>query len=87
SSLLEPPSLASPTRSSSLLSPFPCVRASRPNPPPPAPAMARPQQEAIDTFISITGADEAVAIRKLEEHAGDLNQAVNAHFTEGDSTV
>lgn len=49
--------------------------------------MARPQQEAIDTFISITGADEAVAIRKLEEHAGDLNQAVNAHFTEGDSTV
>lgn len=28
--------------------------------------MARPQQEAIDTFISITGADEAVAIRKLE---------------------
>lgn len=33
-----------------------------PNPP----AMARPPQEAIDTFISITGADEAVAVRKLE---------------------
>lgn len=28
--------------------------------------MARPPQEAIDTFISITGADEAVAVRKLE---------------------
>jgi hypothetical protein len=28
--------------------------------------MARPSQEAIDTFISITGADEAVAARKLE---------------------
>jgi hypothetical protein len=28
--------------------------------------MARPLQEAIDTFISITGADEAVAVRKLE---------------------
>jgi hypothetical protein len=33
-----------------------------PNPP----VMARPPKEAIDTFISITGADEAVAVRKLE---------------------
>ncbi|KAF0924334.1 hypothetical protein E2562_010027 [Oryza meyeriana var. granulata] len=49
--------------------------------------MARPPQEAIDTFVSITGADEAVAIRKLEEHGGDLNMAINAHFNEGDSTV
>lgn len=28
--------------------------------------MARPPQEAIDTFVSITGADEVVAVRKLE---------------------
>jgi hypothetical protein len=28
--------------------------------------MARPAQEAIDTFVSITGADEALAVRKLE---------------------
>ena len=28
--------------------------------------MARPNQEAIETFISITGAPEAVAIEKLE---------------------
>nr|ABG73442.1 UBX domain-containing protein [Oryza brachyantha] len=28
--------------------------------------MARPPQEAIDTFVSITGADEAAAVRKLE---------------------
>ena len=28
--------------------------------------MARPPQEAIDTFVSITGADEALAVRKLE---------------------
>lgn len=28
--------------------------------------MATPNQEAIDTFISITGASEAVALRKLE---------------------
>ncbi|EEC84908.1 hypothetical protein OsI_32101 [Oryza sativa Indica Group] len=49
--------------------------------------MARPPQEAIDTFVSITGADEALAVRKLEEHGGDLNTAINAHFNEGDSTV
>ncbi|XVF13196.1 hypothetical protein REPUB_Repub08aG0187300 [Reevesia pubescens] len=46
--------------------------------------MARPNQEAIETFIGITGASEAVAIEKLEEHGGDLNAAVNAHFSEGD---
>ncbi|XP_022736465.1 plant UBX domain-containing protein 8-like [Durio zibethinus] len=46
--------------------------------------MARPNQEAIETFIIITGATEAVAIEKLEEHGGDLNAAVNAHFSEGD---
>ncbi|KAL6846733.1 hypothetical protein ACP4OV_024181 [Aristida adscensionis] len=49
--------------------------------------MAPPTQEAIDTFVSITGADEALAVRKLEEHGGDLNQAINAHFNEGDSTL
>ncbi|XP_048230065.1 plant UBX domain-containing protein 8 [Ricinus communis] len=50
--------------------------------------MARPNQEAIDTFISITGVTESIAVQKLEEHHGDLNAAVNAHFSEGDrSTV
>ncbi|CAM0911744.1 unnamed protein product [Alopecurus aequalis] len=49
--------------------------------------MAQPSQEAIDTFISITGADEAVAARKLEEHRGDLNEAVNAYFNEGDRST
>ncbi|KAK0579725.1 hypothetical protein LWI29_030550 [Acer saccharum] len=28
--------------------------------------MVRPNQEAIDTFISITGANESVALQKLE---------------------
>ncbi|XP_039058957.1 plant UBX domain-containing protein 8-like [Hibiscus syriacus] len=46
--------------------------------------MARANQAAIDTFISITGAPEAVAILKFEEYAGDLNTAVNAHFSKGD---
>ncbi|KAJ6393731.1 hypothetical protein OIU77_023046 [Salix suchowensis] len=49
--------------------------------------MARPNQEAIDTFISITGVTEDAAVLKLEEHGGDLNAAVNAHFTEGDRSA
>ncbi|KAL0712937.1 hypothetical protein Bca4012_019915 [Brassica carinata] len=46
--------------------------------------MASPNQEAINTFTSITGASEAVALQKLQEHRGDLNQAINAYFIEGD---
>ncbi|GMJ06187.1 hypothetical protein like AT4G23040 [Hibiscus trionum] len=49
--------------------------------------MTRTDQEAIDTFITITGASEAVAIQKLEEHGGDLNAAVNALFSEGDGST
>ncbi|CAH9144364.1 unnamed protein product [Cuscuta epithymum] len=46
--------------------------------------MARPDQEAIETFMSITGGSQAEAIQRLEEHFGDLNAAINAHFSEGD---
>lgn len=49
--------------------------------------MARPNQEAIETFMSITGTSEEVAARKLEDHGGDLNEAVNAHFSEGDRNI
>ncbi|KDP25500.1 hypothetical protein JCGZ_20656 [Jatropha curcas] len=49
--------------------------------------MARPNQDAIDTFMSITGVTEAVAVQTLEEHHGDLNAAVNAHFSEGDRST
>ncbi|XP_038725700.1 plant UBX domain-containing protein 8-like [Tripterygium wilfordii] len=49
--------------------------------------MARPNQEAIETFISVTGLPEAVAVEKLEGHGGDLNAAVNAHFNEGDRII
>ncbi|OVA14152.1 UBX [Macleaya cordata] len=49
--------------------------------------MARPNQDAIDTFMNITGATEAVALQKLEEHGGDLNEAVNSHFSEGDRNI
>ncbi|KAL5796267.1 hypothetical protein ACOSQ2_001087 [Xanthoceras sorbifolium] len=45
--------------------------------------MARPTQEAIQTFTSITGASESVALQKLEEFGGNLQEAVNAYFSEG----
>ncbi|XP_042478267.1 plant UBX domain-containing protein 8-like isoform X2 [Macadamia integrifolia] len=46
--------------------------------------MARANREAIDMFMNITGASEDVALQSLEEHDGDLNEAVNAHFSSGD---
>ncbi|KAL2547358.1 Plant UBX domain-containing protein 8 [Forsythia ovata] len=49
--------------------------------------MARPDQEAIETFMSITGVSEATAVQKLEEHHGNLNEAVNAHFSAGDQNI
>ncbi|KAF7810194.1 plant UBX domain-containing protein 8-like isoform X1 [Senna tora] len=49
--------------------------------------MARPNQEAIETFMSITGLSEAIAVQKLEEHGGDLNEAINSHFSEGDRNL
>ncbi|XP_051115109.1 plant UBX domain-containing protein 8 [Andrographis paniculata] len=49
--------------------------------------MARPDREAIDTFMSITGAPEATAIQKLEQYHGNLNEAINAHFSEGDRNI
>ncbi|GMP96161.1 hypothetical protein CsSME_00044927 [Camellia sinensis var. sinensis] len=46
--------------------------------------MARPNQEAIDTLMSITGVSESLGLQILEEHNGDLNEAVNAHFNGGE---
>lgn len=48
--------------------------------------MARADEEAIETYMSITGVSEPVAIQKLTEHAGNLNEAINAHFAEGGGT-
>lgn len=45
--------------------------------------MTRPTQETVDTFTSITGASQSVALQKLEEYGGNLNEAVNAYFSEG----
>ncbi|KAL1214797.1 Plant UBX domain-containing protein 8 [Cardamine amara subsp. amara] len=49
--------------------------------------MASPNQESINTFISITGSSEDIAVQRILEHGGDLNQAVNAYFSAGDRNV
>ncbi|XP_024174684.1 plant UBX domain-containing protein 9 isoform X3 [Rosa chinensis] len=46
--------------------------------------MPRPTEDMIQTYVSLTGASHSLALLKLEEHGGDLNEAVNAHFREGD---
>lgn len=46
--------------------------------------MARPTEDMIETYMSLTGASHSLALQKLEEHGGDLNEAANAHFREGD---
>ncbi|XP_028767523.1 plant UBX domain-containing protein 8-like isoform X2 [Neltuma alba] len=48
--------------------------------------MARPDQEDVETFMSITGLSEAIAVRKLVEH-GDINEALYAHYNEGDRNL
>ncbi|BAT97874.1 hypothetical protein VIGAN_09145100 [Vigna angularis var. angularis] len=47
--------------------------------------MATP--EAVAAFQRITGAPEFVAVQKLEEYGGNLNEAINAHFLEGDRHI
>nr|XP_011469064.1 PREDICTED: uncharacterized protein LOC101293230 isoform X2 [Fragaria vesca subsp. vesca] len=46
--------------------------------------MPKPTEDMIQTYISLTGASHSLALLKLEEHGGDLNEAVNEHFREGD---
>ncbi|GJT77234.1 UBA-like protein [Tanacetum coccineum] len=45
-----------------------------------------PDQESINTFMTITGSSEPDAIRKLTEHGGNLSEAVNSHFA-GDTNI
>ncbi|XP_062090251.1 plant UBX domain-containing protein 9 isoform X7 [Humulus lupulus] len=46
-------------------------------------AMSRPTRDAIETYMTLTGASESLAFQKLEEHGGNLNEAVDAHFNAG----
>ncbi|KAI4371529.1 hypothetical protein MLD38_019751 [Melastoma candidum] len=45
--------------------------------------MPMPSREAIETYMSVTGASESVAVRRLEEHGGNVSEAVNSHFGGG----
>ncbi|GMN68695.1 hypothetical protein TIFTF001_037751 [Ficus carica] len=49
--------------------------------------MARPTRDEIETYMSITGASESLALQKLEEYGGNMNEAVNAHFSGTDIPV
>ncbi|KAE9606582.1 hypothetical protein Lal_00026309 [Lupinus albus] len=49
--------------------------------------MASVNRDTIETFMSITALSEPIAIQKLQEHRGNLNEAVNAHFSEGDRNL
>ncbi|CAL5196172.1 unnamed protein product [Lathyrus oleraceus] len=49
--------------------------------------MTTPTPEAVATFMRITRATEFVAVQKLEEYGGNLNEAVNAHFIEGNRLI
>ncbi|KAH9328288.1 hypothetical protein KI387_000396 [Taxus chinensis] len=49
--------------------------------------MATPPQKDVETFMGITGASEEVAVQRLQVHGGDLNEAVNAYFSEGDNVL
>ncbi|XP_017613637.1 plant UBX domain-containing protein 9 isoform X2 [Gossypium arboreum] len=49
--------------------------------------MTTPTRHAIESFKSITGESESVALRKLEEYGGNLNAAVSAHFLELERSI
>ncbi|XP_021280063.1 plant UBX domain-containing protein 8-like isoform X2 [Herrania umbratica] len=49
--------------------------------------MSTPTRDSIESFKSITGASDSVALRKLEEYGGNLNAAVSAHFLELERSI
>ncbi|KAG4192225.1 hypothetical protein ERO13_A07G143900v2 [Gossypium hirsutum] len=49
--------------------------------------MTTPTRDAIESFKSITGESESVALRKLQEYGGNLNAAVSAHFLELERSI
>ncbi|CAN7116806.1 plant UBX domain-containing protein 9 isoform X1 [Brassica rapa] len=49
--------------------------------------MMRPSRDAIQSYMSITGADESLAIQSLEEHSNNLTEAINAHFRDVERSI
>ncbi|KAJ0250037.1 Plant UBX domain-containing protein 9 [Hirschfeldia incana] len=49
--------------------------------------MMRPSRDAIQSYMSITGADESLATQRLEENGNNLTEAINAHFREVEQSI
>lgn len=47
----------------------------------------RPSRDAIQSYMSITGADESLAIQTLEEHGNNLTEAINSHFRDVERSI
>ncbi|KAJ7519539.1 hypothetical protein O6H91_20G043400 [Diphasiastrum complanatum] len=43
--------------------------------------------DALDTFVNITGASEAIGLQILQANGGDLNAAINAYFNTRDQSL
>lgn len=46
-----------------------------------------PTRDAIQSYMSITGASESLAIQRLEEHGNNLPEAINAHFRDVERSI
>ncbi|MED6135722.1 hypothetical protein PIB30_049305 [Stylosanthes scabra] len=49
--------------------------------------MATPSRNDVAYFMRMTGAPEFVALQRLEEYGGNVNEAINAHFLQLDCNV
>ncbi|XP_024009895.1 plant UBX domain-containing protein 9 isoform X2 [Eutrema salsugineum] len=49
--------------------------------------MVRPARDAIQSYMSITGASESLAIQRLEEHGDNLTEAINSHFRDVERSI
>uniref|UniRef100_A0A1J3D2N9 UBX domain-containing protein n=1 Tax=Noccaea caerulescens TaxID=107243 RepID=A0A1J3D2N9_NOCCA len=49
--------------------------------------MMRPARDSIQSYMSITGASESLAIQRLEEHGNSLPEAINSHFRDVERSI
>ncbi|KAG7558073.1 Ubiquitin interacting motif [Arabidopsis suecica] len=49
--------------------------------------MVSPTRDAIQSYMSITGASESLAIQRLEEHGNNLPEAINSHFRDVERSI
>ncbi|CAN8308899.1 unnamed protein product [Cochlearia groenlandica] len=49
--------------------------------------MVRPSRDSVESYMSITGASESLAIQRLEEHGDNLAEAINSHFRDVERSI